>query len=175
MKKRKKTNNYLIFILGGIFVFVAILFLLQKKQTNQPQSHIISNIDYVKHFNSKSMHFEVNIPNNFNIKDDDTYLDLFMGDKKINITRIGTNFNSVEEYVQDFDNKRKLVVVNEIKNILDGKNVLIRIEKFDFGPIDEQKVYYIYVPNWVYSLSTSSPVLYDDLDKIAQSFHYIPH
>lgn len=40
--------------------------------------------------------------------------------------------------------------------------------------IGDEKNYFIYVSDSVYSFSTSDKSLYDDLDQIAQSFKYIP-
>jgi len=40
-------------------------------------------------------------------------------------------------------------------------------------PISEEKVYYIYVDNWIFTFSTSTPELYNDLDQTAQSFRYL--
>ena len=117
--------------------------------------------------------FSIRVPNEYLIKEASSYIDLYKSNKKINISKNGTNFDNVKDYVKDFDSKRTIIVESEKK--LDIKNYywLVRVEYFPNLQIRE-KVYLIYLDHGVYTFSTQSSDLYNDLDQIVQSFKYLP-
>ena len=142
-------------------------------QTAQAVSTSSPEPENTKTFQSKNLHFSIQVSPNFQIKDDDTSVDLVSSDGQISIVRNGTNFNDLNSYISNFDSKRKLVSSNIKKVTINGFEALSRIVKFTEEGV-EQKSYYIYINNNVYILSTTSESLYDDLDQIANSFQYTP-
>lgn len=126
-------------------------------------------------FQAKFLKFGLKVPTGFQITDTLTYIDLIKGQSKINISKNSTNYSNVIDYVKDFDDKRIGVHIENEEMIKIGDlNSLKRIENFTSGPISQQKIYYILVDSKVYSISTTSQILYDELDQIAQSFRYTP-
>ncbi len=168
MKKKKKPK------LGPLGIIIAVLLLgvgvLYIARNNHSYT---SSQEQTKTYQSKSLKFSVIILTSALVKEKQTYVDIIFGDKLINVVRNGTNFQSLIEYLKDFDSKKKEEVGQENEFIINGYKANSRIEN-NRAANRIQKVYYIYVENWVYSLSTSSPTLYGDLDQIARSFRYAP-
>ena len=79
----------------------------------------------------------------------------------------GTNANNLKDYIKNSRNN----LVDRIKN---QKELSINDLEALVGQIDTERVYFIYVENKVYMLSTASQSLYDELDQITQSFKYNP-
>lgn len=132
-----------------------------------------SNSSKFKTYNSKSMNISISIPNNSKIEDKFASITITDGEGSILIDRNGTNFMNIEDYMAGLDRTRKnppRIEKNEAKSI-NRYNSILRIYQ-DFEDKYKLKIYYLYVNNSVYSLSTSSPELYDDLDQIANSFIY---
>ncbi len=174
MKKIKKQNNqfFRLGVVGGIlFLSVVGYFVAMSKSSNTSNSAIMQK--ETKTYQSKNMHFSIQINSDFQTKDSDSSVYLISSNRQIAIVRNGTNFNDLDSYISNFDSKRKLVSTNSTKLTIDGYEGLSRIVRFTEESM-EQKSYYIYVNNYVYILSTFSPILYSDLDKIAQSFRYTP-
>ncbi len=91
--------------------------------------------------------------------------------------KIGFGRNDAAEYVNlkeflgDYDNKNQIKEVSNIEELTKkGYETITRVEKR--GPIFA-KFYYINADGWVYVFSTSSEKLYNDLDQIVQTSHYI--
>jgi len=171
---KKRENKFLSFIVVVVLiVFAGVIYIvvssgnLYKNTPNnqQPSSQI---------YKSKNLKFSISVSANWQVQEDITFVDLISNKGKINISRIATNFNSVKDYLQDFDLKRSISIKKENEIKINNKESISRIEIFNGGPINKQKVYYVYTDNWVYAISTTPESLFDDLDKIAQSFKYGP-
>lgn len=127
----------------------------------------------LKTFKSQNLDFEIQIPQKFTPKDDVLSTELESPLGKITIIRNGTNFDNLQDYIRDFDSRRKLTSFDVKETIINGLDSLSRTVNFTQENV-QQKSYYIYVENLVYILSTNSKSLYNDLDQIAQSFRYTP-
>lgn len=127
----------------------------------------------VKTYQSKNMKFSINLSTSTSVKEGLTYVDITFKKGLIDIVRNGTNFSSLSEYLKDSDAKKGVQVSEEDKLMINGYQADTRVET-NPSTNKMQKTYYIYVENWAYTLSTSSPSLYGDLDQIAQSFRYTP-
>jgi hypothetical protein len=128
-----------------------------------------------KIFQSKALKFTIKLPTHTTTIEKSTYVDFILVDSKINVSKNNTNFDVLDDYIKDFDSIRKSIKVqNEERLNINGLNAVKRIEFFNLGPINQQKVYYIYNDYAVYSISTTFQPLYPDLDQIAQSFRYTP-
>ena len=179
MAKEKENKNlaYLLTIIAVSFI-IAVYFIFRQSNLSQPISYNqptpTNTQSSSQIFSSKKLKFRLQVTDNWQVKEDLTFVNLISEKGKINISRIATNFDTVDTYLKDFDSKRNINVaeVNYLK--IDGYNAISRIEVFNAGPITKQKVYFIYIDNWVYSVSTSFPALFPVLDQIAQSFRYTP-
>lgn len=162
-------------LVGGYFGYRQINQTVKKEST--PTTIVTpspnSTVQEFKTYQSKSMQFSIQIPTIFKIEDDMTSISLTSSTGAITITRNGTNFEDLDDYIKDFDFKRKLVSSSTQKIIIGGLESLVRIVKFPDEEI-QQKSYYMYNENNVYILSTNSQSLYPTLDQIAQSFRYTP-
>lgn len=171
------------FLLPIIVIVILIVGYFGLKQVTKEKSIIpsektpssISANQELKTFQSKLMKFSINVPSDFQIREELTFVDLEKNNAKINISKNSTNENDVNGYVKDFDKKRTGLSIEEEESVkIVNLDSVKRIEKFSAGPITQQKVYYIYTENKVYSISANEKELYDELDQIALSFRYIP-
>jgi len=175
--KNIKTKHGLIILTIFILIFGIIIYLVTNTNKGYaPETNTIINIkEGIKNFKSKTLRFNIAIPNRYTVTEGQTYVDLLLnGVAAFNIVRNGTNFESLSAYLKDSDDKKKVVMVTEEKtSTINEYESVSRIET-NTGSGLKQKLYYIYADNWAYILSTSSEDLFDDLDQIAQSFKYTP-
>lgn len=163
-------------ILIVCFIVLILVFLSQHTPPQLPAKTTPSSLqnNQTTTYYSKSKKFTINVPNYFKITDEDMEITLEKGDSTISVTKNGTNFDNLSDYIKYFDSKRTVISSNTVFLTINGNKAISRIVEF---PVQNttQKSYYIYVDNSVFILSTSSPSLYRDLDSIARSFHYIAH
>ena len=160
-----------------IFIFSAVLLLSRSFSDiySMDKSEKMSDpkLGKVKNYHSDTLDFSISFPYNFEIEDKLTAVYLRNELGNIDIVRNGTNYKSLSEYLENFDSKRKLTTEERIDMSINGEEAISRI----ILPSEQnvkQKSYYIYINNAVYIISTTSEALYDDLDRIAQSFRYTP-
>lgn len=172
-KKINIKNNIALRSILFVAISVLVLFFIY---TNfySPSSPMSNNTQQTKQFESKDLKFSISLPTFFIIEEKLNSIFLKANNGDITISRIATNFGGIEDYLIDFDSKRKIRVSNQEAMSISDYPTIKRTEIFLAGPIEKQKVYFIYVNGWVYSLSTSSEALFSDLDQIAQSFRYNP-
>ena len=124
-------------------------------------------------YQSQSMKFQIRKNPEFQIEEDTSFVNVFIEDKKINISRVATNYSTIEGHISYFDSKRSLETSQEQKMSTNNLKGVQRIESFQEGPIKEQKIVYLITEDgWVYTVSTSEESLYPVLDQIVQSFEY---
>ncbi len=179
MNKFNQTGNTIIFlILIGVLVIGVILYskfnLLTKNNSSLPKTGNSQSNDsgqttqkQIKTYQSKNLKFSVNFSGDFQIEERFNSVFLNSDNKMIIIERIGTNFSTIDEYLEDLGSKNKFMLKNKQKKQVNGAEAIMVY-------IGDEKNYFIYVSDSVYSFSTSDKSLYDDLDQIAQSFKYIP-
>ena len=88
------------------------------------------------------------------------------------LDRNGTNFSNVDEYLQDLSVENGFKLKKQEKLKIDNMDAVRGEIEHPSSPNEDNLSYFIYVNNRVYTLSTSSESLYDDLDQIAKSFKY---
>ncbi len=182
MKKTKKSykNIWMIAIVGLLAIF--LLLIITKKQTqitpssNNQNSTTISDLSPTiilpnnsKSYHSKLLGITIDVPDRFSIEDElgtITLKEVNTKDKII-ISGIGTNSDSLDGYLIDITNYNRLEVTNKQNPTINGLPAIKAI-------INGKSYFLIYKNNWVATLMTSSTDLFDDLDQIAQSFHYTP-
>lgn len=169
MKHQTSSHKERFIIITCIFVIVfsviGYIYIQNIPQSNKKQ---VSEKKSQEIYKSEPMNFMVNIPDKFQIDQKSTTLILISKGKQIVISRSASGFENIDEYILDLAKKNSYKMINK-KEFIINENSAVNFYSEDI------KYYYIYVePDWVYSLQTSSPELYDDLDKIAQSFRYTP-
>lgn len=161
----------IIFIIIGTLAISSFLYFKSKIPTSSPKAAIptqTSNVpESTKTYQSKDMKISIRINSNINVEDRLGRIILNNQKGQIIINKTGTNFENIKEYLEDLQLKNHFVL--EMK-----KDLEINSNSAISGYLKDEKFYYIYADYRVYSLSTSSESLYDDLDQIAKSFRYTP-
>ena len=170
-KTKKRFNKTLYAIIVILAVVLGVYFIRYYLETVNNSSLTQQN-PQSKTYSSKILKFEVEVPAGFKVENKDTTINLIDSRGEISIGRIATNYEDVEGYVMDLETKNRIKVEDKIKTNMNSYSILK-------GTIsnngDIEKNYFIYPDKWfVYTVSTSSPELYEDLDKVAQSFKYLP-
>lgn len=172
MKKEKFHYSAMVVVLLGLIIFFGLLsysFLyLDKDKYNIVKPSQESNI-YVSELNGFSidltgLEYE-KIEDNYNLAK------IITKEGEIIITVNGTNFSTIHDYIDTFDSRRNIKVLSSEEVTINGKDNLIREVSFPDLEIQE-KTYNTLLNHTVYTLSTDSPELYDELDQIANSFEY---
>lgn len=136
--------------------------------TSRPQPTALTNFQQTKTFHSSNvMKFSISVPASYNVIEKLGAVTISTPNGKIYIDRNGTNFDNLEDYLEDLNQKNKTILSQKLNLKIDDLIVIS-------GIIDKRKIYFIYKNYFVYTLSTDSEALFDDLDQIAQSFNYIP-
>lgn len=169
-KKIKKGNSFtfLLIVLVGLLAILLIAVYFDKVSNNSyNQSQVISNSNEAKMYKSKDLKISITVPFNFEIVENLGSLMLRTKDENISIGQNGTNFNNLTDYILYSRN-------NLQSRMLDRRELTINGLEAASGNVDNEKLYLIYTDYNVYHISTTSQELFDDLDKIAQSFKYTP-
>ncbi len=159
----------ILLIVPLITVFVGLT-KISKKISTLTQNQKVNRRE---RYQSKILQFSVEIPNYFHVQDESLTINFISSKGTITIIRNGTNFNTLYDYIKEFDSRRRIKIVSTEKKSINGYESIFRTIEFPAGK-STQRSDYIYINNWVYILSTSSKNLYSDLDQIAQSFKYSP-
>jgi hypothetical protein len=154
----------IILIFGVEFVFKVV-----RKQTtrNLLPPPTITNANLKTFKSSNVMDFTIQVPR-------DCIITERMGSVTINslkgsiyIDRNATNYDNLDNYILNSGNNLK----DKLKN---RQGVVAGDLQKAVGFVGDEKVYFIYTDNIVFSMTTRSRELYSDLDQIAQSFQYTP-
>lgn len=163
----------LIVLAGGYFV--ANQSLIQKKTLPTQSPSPSPPSQELRTFQSKNLKFSIQTPTDFETEEKFTRVTLSStNNDEILVNRIATDFSNLEDHLNDLNKKNKVEVIEQKPIAINKYQALVRLIKYPGGPSQGERIYNILVDNWVYSISTSSKSLYDELDQIAQSFRYIP-
>lgn len=174
MKKRKNNHRFALILTIAILLGLVLLsFLIVKssKQSNYIGLQDQKELDTT--FQSETLNFTVDVPADFESDEASTTVTFKNNIGEIVLSRNSTNYEDLDSYVTDFDSKRNLTASSSVYETVDGKDVLSRIITLPEQGI-RQKSFYIYSDYFVYTISTDSEELFDDLDVIARSFRYTP-
>lgn len=161
--ERKPILAVFALILIGIY---ALLFRMpsgQPKVDSKSSMHVSSNT-YI----SEVLAMSFVMPVGFDIQESGNFITLSIGDEAIQIDRISTNANSIQDYLEGLRVKNNLTI--EVKDAL-----VVNSDEVVEAMIEQAELTYFVSPRIgrIYTLSTSSPELYDDLTKIVESFEYL--
>lgn len=154
----------LILIIVSVFVFKGI----QKQSTqNLIPTPTVPNTSLKTFKSSSTMDFTIKVPLKYEIEEKAVSVVLSSTEGNILIGQNGTNFDNLQDYLQDLSKKNKFTLTGKVTTVINGMETTV-------GKINNEKYYFIYAPDRVYSIYTSFKTLYSDLDQIAQSFRYSP-
>lgn len=175
MRKKKRLTNNLNYPLIALVVFclVAIVYIIIKSNggqnvSYQTPSYIPTQTKQPRIYTSKAMKFSINTPIDFKIEERFFRVTLSKTEGNIYIERSGTNFDNIDDYLNDLDKRNNSVTQNKEKIYINNLSAIR-------GMADNDRYYFIYVDKWIiFTLFTESNQLFADLDTIAQSFRYTP-
>lgn len=168
---RTKALAIIFIILVGYFLWKII----DTKKTyinnqTEPKQNLITPL---KTYKSNLLKFQIKISGDWKISEKYTNIELINPSGEILITRIGTNFNNINQYMDDLVKKNKTNFVEKKYAKVNNNDSIYGIIKQKSGD-PEKKIYFIYTDYRIYTFSTPDPELYDDLDAIVQTFRHIP-
>lgn len=167
MKKKKLhislTFVSVVLVLLGVFLYYQTLRSYRKAVTETPKSPtgVIG-----KRYYSELLNISIEVPYTYSLEEKYTDIILTRNNTQINISRVGTNFENINDYLDDLSIKNSYSYEEKQEYKRDNLHIVSALVHGD-------KVIFIYINNWVYTISTSSPELYEDLDHIAKSFEYL--
>ena len=171
MKKNTniKTNHGFIILIAFILLFGIILYAATNvNKTYTPQTNTLINTSDTKTYSSESMKFSVGVPTKFKVNEKFFRVTLASNEGNIYIEKNGTNFDNIDDYVNELDTKNNSVT-------LDKERLSINSFPTISGMVGNQKYYFIYADNWtIFTLFSNSSSLFPVLDQIASSFRYTP-
>lgn len=175
-KKTKKGRSFAFLLFVLVISLTALLEAVYiNRVSNDSYSHLqANNSNETKEYKSKDLKISINVPSGFRIEDKFASISLIKTEGVINIGRNGTNFESIEGYLDDLSLKNRITITDKEKVMINNINAIRGVIKSSGGPQREDKVYFFYNNFAVYSIATSIPALFDELDEIAQSFRYTP-
>lgn len=167
MKKKtnKKNLKIIIAVVVLLFTSLSVLYVSQVflKQNNKQKSVLLQTS---KEYTSKFLKVTFTYPSNYTLEDRSSRITLSDPKGQIIIESNGTNYQTIDEYLDDLSQKNKFVISDKEKIDLNGKSAVR-------GNIGEEIYYFIYSDNWtVITVSTKSRDNFDDLERIVQSFHF---
>lgn len=158
MKKKKFfSGKTILYILAFLVIALGVVFLVK------------AFYPATKTYHSDFLKITIDYPENFKLEEKFETITLKNNKGTIIISTNGTNYDSVDGYLDN---------LSELNNfrITKKEKVKLKYEDATIITIDNRKKdYFFYPTEWsIYFISASSPELYGDLDKIAESFRYEP-
>lgn len=170
---KHKHNISVVVLMGVILLFVLLIF--SNFVTNDSKSSkTVANFEKKYVYTSKVNDFIIDLTEIDYETVEETYnfTSIVADEGQIHITINGTNFDNIQDYLSDLSQKNSFSLENS-ENIDIGNSPAIKGKIMPMFSSKSQMAYFIYPDKWiVYTLSTDSPELYDELDQIAESFKY---
>ena len=179
MKIKKEHHKYyllafLIISIGAyLFLFTSELISQKKPQkmievTAKPTKpiEIPEEREYVS-----ELGFKIIIPNGYNIEEVNNSLKNVIIKKEINYERYLpiTNFDNIISFVRYLETKNNIKIKIENKLKINNYESAKGLIKYPISGRELKRTFFIMPDNWVvYTFSTSSPELYEDLEKIVR-------
>ena len=155
-----------------VFCLITIVYILTQLSAKQDNLYNMPNYSptqrKTKIFKSSEiMKFSIVVPYRYEVLEKFGSVTINTKDGKILVGRNGTNFDNLRDYIKNSRNNLENTLFETEYLVINGLEGMS-------GKIGIEKIYFIYAENMVYIISTSSSALFEDLDKIAQSFRYAP-
>lgn len=167
-KKKSTKKVHLSFIWTTVIIFIGVFLIFYK--ISPGSSDYIASLPY----SSQLLRFQITIPADFQVNEQYTNLSLSRNNEEIIITRTASQFTHLEDYISSLESKNNIKINTLQKLEIDGLNSIKGSIMYTSPENLPEQVFFIFGNGRVYTLSTSSQNLYDELDQIAHSFHYTP-
>ena len=127
-----------------------------------------------ENYSSKNLKFMIRVPEGMSVDEKFTNVLLTSSLGEISISRIGTNFESIDSYIKNLEIKNKIVYEDKEFGEIGGYDgVYVTLT----DPNEKSRQFYeivIFVDGWIYKFSTTNDPLRPIVKDIAQSFEYEP-
>lgn len=165
VNKNKKNNKIILFIIISLVIFFGFILLIKAFYST------------TKTYYSDTLNISFNYPQDYQLEEKFAQIYLTESGKLIMINRITTNkiYNNLDEFVKDKENLITGANIFERKKfVIDGYEAVSVLFIYPNDQSKNNKAYYIFANGAFYHFYTTSPELYNDLDRIAESFRYKP-
>ncbi|QQS38733.1 hypothetical protein IPM62_05100 [Candidatus Woesebacteria bacterium] len=162
-------------IVTSVLVFSFHLFDTNKNNENNisPTREVSSGKETKTFTSSNVLNFSIVVPSEYDVTESVASVDIINSNNKISIIRNSTNHANLIDYLSYHDSLRNIENTLTIEEMIDGYESAARISHYT--DIDKHvKSYFIFINSDVYILSTEDEEMYEDLDRIAKSFKYLP-
>lgn len=139
-----------------------------------PLSSIKPSNEVDSEYTSENLKFSVTVPEGMSVDERFTDVLIISSQGEVRVSRVGTNFDTLELYVQDLGEKNKVTYKDMQTSIINGYDA-VHLSLAD--PNDNSRIIseiLIFVDGWVYKLSTTDNSVRSLLKRIAGSFKYRP-
>lgn len=171
--KNTHPHNKLLAVVFIIIVIFSLWKIVDARKTANTPTETALPVQEMKTYQSDLLNFSIEIPNNWTLTELGLEVDFISPDGKLEISRLGTNFSDINGYISDLISKNKTNFIEQNQIIINSLNSVVGTIRYNNGD-PNKKIYFIYSDYQVFTISTSSPELFDDLDTVAQSFRYTP-
>lgn len=164
--KKQKNITFL-----GIITLILLLSALAWF-TSPPTKEVertVTRSEEVEHFTSESLELSFEAKTPVIMKDMLTGIILDYDGKEIVISRSTSDYKPIDEYLEGLIYSNKLNVKARKNITIDGSSGVIL---FTDSMNTDHPTYFVIKNEWIYSMYTIHPELFDDLDHIVKSFKY---
>ncbi len=165
---KKSYGNKLVLVIFAFLLAGMYIVLFKQLATLKYVNPSSSAIERTNTYRSNILEMSVTVSDGFEVEESGNFITLTSDEGTIHIDRISTNENSIRAYVQKLREKNNI-------NVQEHKAQYFRNVEVLETMIEDSDLTYFLSPKLgrIFSLSTTSPELYDDLEKIVQSFEYL--
>lgn len=175
----KKNQNGVIIIIVPIAIVAILVGIILYSQVSSKNTAIVSSPTNPASSTSQSsnlktykssdlMNFEIQIPNHYVTDEKFGIVTITSPEGKIQVSQNGSEYENLDAHIS------ALVKLNRVSFAKEA-NLTIDNLPAQVGKLNNEKSYFIYSGNRVYTFSTDSEALYGALDQIAKSFRYTPN
>ncbi len=162
---QKKPNVALFLIVCVVLLIAALLLMPYSKESEIPQTER----EPLQQYSAAGLGITLDVPSNAIIDDRPNLLVLNYGEDEIIMDKIATDYETLEEYLENLSVKNHWKTVHQESIELAG--IQWRLVTRKNGDTNK-KMYFVKKNYWVYSFSTSSPALEPELKSILETFRF---
>lgn len=168
MKKQKQHKNITFLGIIILILLLSAVAWLASSPGKKPES-IITKSEEVERFTSENLEIAFDTKTPVLMKDLLISVILDYDGKEILISRSASAYDTLEEHLSN------LIELNQL-NVKERKDITVNgspaVILFTDSMGVDHPTYFVMKEEWVYSMSTLHPELFDDLDMIAKTFSY---
>lgn len=174
--KKKSKKNYQYLILLSISLTILITFIYFHFTANNKDRVTQTNSETkLLTYTSQNKKVSFLYPPDYQIEEIYNDISLIKGISQISIYSIGTNYDNLQDYLNGLERMNKLNIVERYPSQINNIKTIRAVIKTPVNNNPDSYTYFFYPTEWtVYSISTDSKELRNDVDKIAETFIYNP-